>query len=109
MAAPGMRATIWSWLTRCGDCCCDDAAARAFDRRQSDRQESQYQAACQREPQLDVGNCDLGANQLIELAAPGSRTRSRSRGALVVAERAGRVAANQLRAAEENREPVGVL
>src|SRR5213075_855904 len=80
---------------------------RAFNRRQADRQESEHQAAGQREAQLDVPHGDPRSNQLIELWASGPSSLWTER-ALVSAERSGRVAANQLGAAEEDGEAIAV-
>src|SRR5437773_11403411 len=86
----------------------EDIEERAFYRGEYHRQEAENQAARQREAQLHVAHRDLRSDQLVELGASGLRPRLRIRDALMVAERPGGVAANQLGAAEEYREAIGV-
>src|SRR3989441_9593862 len=75
---------------------------RSLDGGKSDRQESQNQAASEREAQLGVGDRDFRADELIELGATRLRRCAGVGDALVIAERAGGVSAQQLRAADEN-------
>src|SRR5256885_2659137 len=68
------------------------------------RSEPEHQAAGQREAQLGVHHGQTRADELVELRAPRlSRSDRGLRDALVVEERARRVAADQLGGSEEDR------
>ncbi len=76
---------------------------RRLDGREADWEEPEHETAGQWEAQLDVGDGDLRADQLVELVAPGEGAAGARVGdAFVVADRPVRVAAQQFGRAEEN-------
>src|SRR2546422_2637201 len=80
----------------------------ALDRREAERQEAEHEAAGEREAQLDVADGDAGADQLIELGAAAEGLGADGGDALVLAERAAGVAADELGRAQVHRGQIGV-
>src|SRR5713226_2610810 len=82
---------------------------RPLDRRQTHREKAEDQTAGEREAQLDVRHGEARADQLVKRGAPRLPRRARGlREALVVEQRARRVAPHHVRVPEELREQVAV-